>query len=38
MLMSNSMKNLDAAILLPLSGIIANGFINQDNIRYSFTL
>ena len=36
-LLSNSMKNFDAAILLPLSEIIANRFIEQDNLRYYFT-
>ncbi len=36
-LLSNSMKNFDAAILLPLSEIIANGFIEQDNFRHFFT-
>jgi len=36
-LLTNSMKNFDTAILLPLSEIIANGFIEQGNFRYGFT-
>jgi len=36
-LLSNSMKYFNTVILLPLSEIIANGFIEQDNFRYYFT-
>jgi len=31
------MKYFNTVILLPLSEIIANGFIEQDNFRYYFT-